>query len=154
MFGITFVTDKGTRSPQLGGHGGSKTSTYMVPVGQRLAGIFGRMDPKINDLGFYLAPARKRINRRLPAYGVNDFGFRFSWVAKDNSASLESIEAKAGIGIDRIKFYMNNREASSMFGYFGRTRNQVIPAGQHIVSATFNTYKWLHSVTFRTNEGQ
>ena len=49
---------------------------------------------------------------------------------------------------------MDSGEASPTFGGYGGTAfNHVIPAGQHIVSATFNTSRWLDSVTFKTNEG-
>ena len=154
MFGVTFVTNTGTRSPQLGGLGGIKSSTYVVPGGKRLAGIFGRMDPKINGLGFYLAPARRRINRKLPLIGYYNKGTKFEWVAQDNNATLEKIYERNGRGIHKIKFYMNNGETSpALGGYGGFSYIHTIPAGQHIVSASFNTSIWLTSVTFKTNEG-
>ena len=75
-------------------------------------------------------------------------------MAKDNSASLEKIEGRAGLYLHQIKFYMNNGEESPMFGGSGGDAyNHVIPAGQHIVSATFKTLHWLDSVTLKTNEG-
>ena len=104
-FGVIFVTDKGTRSPQFGGHEGSTSSTYVVPDGKRLAGIFGRKDHTINGLGFYLAPVRRRINRKLPAYGnYNSYAWKFEWVAEDNNASLARIEGASSWYINRIKF--------------------------------------------------
>ena len=48
--GITFVTNKGTKSPQFGGHGGNGPFTYVIPAGQRLAGIYGHKDQYIRGM--------------------------------------------------------------------------------------------------------
>ena len=152
--GITFVTDKGTRSPQFGGHGGGGPFTYDIPAGQRLAGLFGHKDQYIRGMGFYMAPAgENRVIRKLPAYGSNS-GTKFEWIAGQKNGDLDRVEGRAGWYIDKIKFYLNNGQESPAFiGNGGDAYNHVIPAGQHVVSATFKTGDWLDSVTFKTNTG-
>ena len=50
--GVTFVTNKGTQSPQFGGSGGSGPFTFNLPAGTRLNGIYGYKDAYIRGLGF------------------------------------------------------------------------------------------------------
>ena len=75
--GVTFVTNKGNKSPHFGGNGGNGPFTYVVPDGQRLAGIYGHKDQYIRGLGFYLAPSGGRTVRKLPVYGNYDAGVKF-----------------------------------------------------------------------------
>ena len=109
------MTDLGTRSPQIGGHGGSTPSTYVVPNGNRLAGIFGHSDKLVRGLGFYLAPAVPgRTIRKLPLYGNYKYGYKFEWMG-DKNANLEKIEGNKGSVMNKIKFTLTNGEVSPFF---------------------------------------
>ena len=107
-------------------------------------------------MGFYLAPAAaaERTTRKLPVHGNYNGGTKFEWVAGNKNGDVDRVEGRAGWYIDKIKFYLNNGEQSPAFiGNGGDPYNHVIPAAQHIVSATFQTGSWLDSVTFKTNAG-
>ena len=158
--GVTFVTNRGNRSPQFGGHGGSGPYTYTLPAGQRLAGIYGHKDAYIRGLGFFLAPAEEqdnhanRVVKKLPVHGNYNSGARFEWIAGQTNGDLSRVEGRAGWYIDKIKFYLNNGQQSPAYiGNGGNYYNHVIGAGQHVVSASFKTGSWLDSVTFKTNTG-
>ena len=72
------MTNKGTKSPQFGGHGGGGPFTYVIPTGQRLAGIYGHKDQYIRGLGFYMATASSaRTARKLPVHGNYGAGNKF-----------------------------------------------------------------------------
>ena len=51
---LTFITNKGTRSPKYGGNGGSyHLETF--PEGSRIIGLYGRDGSRVDNLGFILA---------------------------------------------------------------------------------------------------
>lgn len=51
--GVTFITNKGSRSPQFGGNGGKGPFEFTLPGGTRLNGFYGHRDQYIRGLGFY-----------------------------------------------------------------------------------------------------
>ena len=51
---VTFITNKGTRSPQFGGNGGSGPYTYNLKKDERLIGFYGHKDQWLRGLGFYI----------------------------------------------------------------------------------------------------
>lgn len=53
MDSLTFITNKGNRSPKYGGNGGSY-SIETLPEGYRIIGLFGRSAARVDALGFVL----------------------------------------------------------------------------------------------------
>lgn len=51
MDGLRFYTNTGRVSPYYGGYGGGTQMQY-VPVGFRLAGIYGRSGARLDQIGF------------------------------------------------------------------------------------------------------
>lgn len=82
---MTFVTDKGTKSPRFGGNGGSESS-FHIPDGYRLSGVFGTVNGYLKSLGFYLSPVKASIPeiKFLPVYGNYHMGNKFEWVWSGN----------------------------------------------------------------------
>ena len=108
----------------------NEPETYVIPDGQRLAGIYGHKDVYIRGLGFYLAPIKERQTRKLAVYGNYNGGTKFEWVARNSSAHLSRVEGKEGENINKIKIEMTNGEASLFNGgYDGKAFNHLIPAG-------------------------
>lgn len=50
---LTFITNKGTKSPRFGGTGGSY-NLVSFPAGYRIIGLFGRDGSRLDRLGFVL----------------------------------------------------------------------------------------------------
>ena len=160
FIGITFITDKGTRSPQYGGLGGHGVEhTYLVPPGQRLSGIFGYADAYIRGLGFYLAQAPSEPSQ-TPLLGI-ELGAAFSWKTKLRNADIREISWKDGWYIDEVKVKTAdgaNEETSPAFGGGGGggPYKWVVPAGEHIAKVEYRTARSsavLICITFITDKG-
>ena len=50
---LTFITDKGTKSPKFGGNGGAY-NLYTIPDGYRLVGLYGRAKKFVDKIGFII----------------------------------------------------------------------------------------------------
>ena len=53
LISLQFTTDKGSQSPEFGGNVGSQ-STYVIPDGYMLVGVYGCNEGSITSLGFYI----------------------------------------------------------------------------------------------------
>ena len=51
---MTFVTNKGNKSPHFGGHGGDGPFTFPVSSGQTLSGNYDHKDQFLRGFGFHL----------------------------------------------------------------------------------------------------
>jgi len=52
---LTFITNKGTRSPTFGGSGGSYYDMEILPADYRIVGAYGNAGSSVDKLGFILA---------------------------------------------------------------------------------------------------
>ena len=76
---MIFETNRGTRSPQFGGNGGSGPFEYNLPDDVRLNGIYGNADDQIvRGVGFYFSVFEK-ITRQTPEFGTSNRGKGFNW---------------------------------------------------------------------------
>ena len=150
---VTFVTDKGTRSPTFGGSGGDEPHTYNIPSGQRLAGIYGYRFSYLKGLGFYLTSNTGYTITKLPVYGDYNSGSKFEWIAPSKSTDLKGIEGRSGWCIDKMKFKMTNGQESPYFGggSGGDAYDHVLAHGVFVTSADFRFGDRIDSVTFKTN---
>ena len=105
--GLTFVTNKGNKSPHFGGNGGNGPFTYTIPSGQRLSGIYGHKDQYMRGVGFFLTPQTSKTIEKLLDYG-NIRGTKFEWVASNKNADLKKIEGEEGWYIDQIQFTLTS----------------------------------------------
>ena len=53
VYSLTFITNKGVKSPAFGG-GGGKYALHQFPDGNRIVGIYGRSGEYVDQLGFIL----------------------------------------------------------------------------------------------------
>ena len=111
---MTFITNKGTRSPQFGGEGGAGPFVFELPPDTRLDGIFGHRDQYIRGLGFYYSKFVKAY-QKTPLFGTDKIGNAFEWKTTLRNAEIREIVGRDGFYIDQIKVKTvdRNEEESS-----------------------------------------
>lgn len=66
----------------------------------------------------------------LPAFGNENDGTNFEWLAGKKDGDLKKIEGEAGEYINKIQFSLTNGEASPSFGGAGgEAYSHVVPEG-------------------------
>ena len=153
---MTFVTNRGTQSPQFGGDGGSGPHEYVLPEHHRLNGVYGFNDQYVRGLGFYYSRFEK-VTRKTPLFGTKKIGKAFSWKTTLKNAEIREIEGKDGFYIDRIKVKAvdgaEEESSPSIGGNGGGPYKWVVPDGEYIAKLEYRQGSWLDGVTFITNKG-